>query len=147
MRQRDHENGWTPLQRRPVPVGRLIVVALLCASIMGGCGSSSDQASSGAGSAGAATTAAAPGPARQTAKVQIASFMFVPGSTVVKAGGSVTFTNQDKAPHTATSDSKGQFDTNTLRVGQSKTIKFDRPGTYTYYCVFHRFMTGKVVVE
>jgi plastocyanin len=143
---RDHENGWTPLQRRPVPVGRLIVVALLCASIVAGCGSGTKKESSGAGGMGE-TTAAAPGPAQQSAKVQIASFMFVPGSTVVKAGGSVTFTNQDKAPHTATSDSKGQFDTDTLRVGQSKTIKFDRPGTYTYYCVFHRFMTGKVVVE
>lgn len=145
MRMRDHGSRWTPLQPRPVPVGWPLVVAVLSASVLAGCGSSSDNETSS--STGGAATTDATGPASKEARVQIASFKFVPTATVVKAGGSVTFTNQDKAPHTATSDMKGQFDTNTLRTGQSKTIKFATPGTYTYYCVFHRFMTAKVVVE
>ncbi len=80
------------------------------------------------------------------ADVPIASFKFAPQTIVVKAGGSVTWTNRDRAPHTATGE-KGAFDTDTLRAGQSKRLTFSKPGTYAYYCVYHRFMTGTVQVK
>ena len=61
---------------------------------------------------------------------QIASFKFVPEDIVVKAGGTVTWTNRDKAPHTAESkpDATGAFNTGNLAQGESKKIRFAEPG-------------------
>ena len=81
----------------------------------------------------------------ETAKADIAGFAFVPDPIRVKAGGTVTWRNADKAPHTAeTGDAR--FDTGRLDTGESKAVTLDEPGKYTYYCVFHRFMTGTVEV-
>ena len=82
---------------------------------------------------------------RQT--VQIANFTYRPAVAAVRTGGSVTWTNRDQAPHTATADDRRSFDTGTLQRGQSKTIRLTRPGTYSYFCVFHRFMVARVVVK
>ena len=76
-------------------------------------------------------------------EVNIEEFKFGPAQTTVKAGGTITFANRDKAPHTAEAES---FDSGRLDRGQSKRIKFDEPGTYEYFCDFHRFMTGTVKV-
>ena len=70
-------------------------------------------------------------------------FKFLPQTATVKAGGSITFVNRDKAPHTAETEG---FDTGRLDRGQSKRITFDRAGTYEYFCDFHRFMTATVEV-
>jgi plastocyanin len=64
----------------------------------------------------------------------------------VPAGTTITFTNQDSAAHTATADDSS-FDTEELGKGESAKATFDDPGTYTYYCRFHVFMNGSVVVE
>jgi plastocyanin len=77
--------------------------------------------------------------------VEIKSFAFNPASITVPAGTTVTWTNQDLAPHTATADD-GSFDTGRLEQGQSGTVTFDKPGTYTYTCTFHPNMKGTVVV-
>jgi plastocyanin len=112
------------------------VAALVALS---GCGGADGDASPSSAAASAAV------PAR--VKVEIASFRFLPRTIVVRAGGRVTWTNRDKAPHTATADDTGMFDTATIRTGQSRAISFSRPGTYSYYCLFHPFMVGEVVVR
>jgi plastocyanin len=65
------------------------------------------------------------------------------------AGGTVTWTNRDKAPHTAETGAgvRGGFDTGRLDQGQSKKIRFDKPGKVRFYCVYHRFMVGTVDVR
>jgi len=78
--------------------------------------------------------------------VEIVEFAYEPEEITVPAGSTVTFTNQDKAPHTATADDSS-FDTEELGKGDSAEETFDEPGTYTYYCRFHAFMKGSVVVE
>ena len=75
--------------------------------------------------------------------VNIADFKFLPNETTVKLGGTVTFVNRDKAPHTAET---AAFDTGRLDRGDSKQIRLDKPGTYEYFCDFHRFMTATVEV-
>ena len=82
-------------------------------------------------------------PAPASVKVNIESFKFLPQEATVKAGGSIAFVNRDKAPHTAESET---FDTGRLDRGGSKRIVFDEPGTYEYFCDFHRFMTATVEV-
>jgi plastocyanin len=80
-----------------------------------------------------------------TSAVEIKGFAFNPPMIEVSAGTTVTWTNQDTAPHTATADD-GSFDTGRLNQGQSGTFTFDHPGTYTYICTFHPNMKGTVVV-
>jgi plastocyanin len=78
---------------------------------------------------------------------------FDPNPINMKAGDSVTWTNNDNDIHTVTSGSDegpsiGQeFDSGTLGEGQSFTHKFENPGTYEYFCSIHPSMVGKVIVK
>jgi hypothetical protein len=75
--------------------------------------------------------------------VTVAGFAFGPGSVEVEAGDSVTWSNDDEAPHTATGD---DFDTGTIASGASASVTFDTAGTFDYVCSIHPQMTGTVVV-
>ncbi len=77
--------------------------------------------------------------------VSIQGFAFHPSAISVPVGSTITWTNQDSAPHTATAKD-GSFDTGTLKQGQSMTVTFSKEGTYAYYCQFHPFMLGTVTV-
>jgi plastocyanin len=79
------------------------------------------------------------------AAVTIKNYAFAPQSLKVKAGTRVTWTNRDSTAHTATAD-QGAPDTGTINSGQSRTITFNRPGTFPYHCAFHAFMTGTITV-
>jgi plastocyanin len=76
--------------------------------------------------------------------VSIAGFAFSPGTVTVTEGDTVTWTNDDQVPHTATGDG---FDTESIDGGQTASITFDTAGTYAYACAIHPTMTGTVVVE
>ena len=129
------------MRARAILLGGL---AALSVAPLAGCGDSgSDGGTTASPSAGGATSAAAPA----RVKVEIASFRFAPRTIVVRAGGRVTWTNRDKAPHTATADDKRAFDTATIRQGESRVVTFSDPGTYSYFCLFHPFMVGEVVVR
>lgn len=103
----------------------------------------------GGSSDGGSSSASAPQESSQSAvadaKVDIADFTFEPETITVEAGGTVTWTNTDKAPHTATKDD--DFDTGTLQMGDSKKVTVDQPGTFAYICDIHPFMKGTVVVK
>ena len=90
----------------------------------------------------AAQPTSAPGGA---AEVEITNFAFDPPSLTVKAGTTVTWTNQDSAPHTITSDA-GDWDSGQLSKGQSFSHTFDQAGTLAYHCSVHPSMTGTIVV-
>jgi plastocyanin len=79
--------------------------------------------------------------------IDIADFMYKPVSVTVKAGSKVRWVNHDQAPHTATAGGAGGFDTDTLKKGDSKTLKLAKPGTYAYICEFHPFMKATVIVK
>jgi plastocyanin len=80
------------------------------------------------------------------AAVKIDNFMFAPKTVTVKAGTTVTWTNQDDTPHTVTSATK-QFRSAALDTGDKFTFTFLTPGTYQYFCSLHSRMTGTIVVE
>lgn len=80
------------------------------------------------------------------AAVAITNFTFSPKELRVKAGTKVVWTNNDAAPHTATSDT-GAFDSKTLAKGISFSSTFNTKGTFKYHCALHPSMTGTVVVE
>jgi len=80
------------------------------------------------------------------ASVSIAGFAFGPQAISVKAGGSVTWSNDDGSPHTVTFKD-GSAGAKSLSPGEKFTRAFDRAGTYEYFCSFHPYMTGRVVVN
>jgi plastocyanin len=76
----------------------------------------------------------------------IQGFAFSMPELQVSVGDTVTWTNNDAVPHTATADD-GSFDTGSISQGESASITFDTPGTYTYKCAFHPGMTATIVVS
>ncbi len=86
-------------------------------------------------------------PATATAEsVRIVQFAFVAAALDVPVGTTVTWTNEDPAPHTVTADD-GSFDSKQLDPGRAFSIKMDTPGTYAYLCEIHPTMVGTVVVR
>ncbi len=65
---------------------------------------------------------------------------------VIGVNNSVTWTNNDKAPHTITASDKS-FDSGNLNQGDSWSHVFTTPGTYHYSCAYHPWMQGTIVVK
>jgi plastocyanin len=78
---------------------------------------------------------------------------YSPNPAEIKAGETVTWTNDDSQIHTATSgtvgaeDSGTVFDSSILSPKATFDFKFDQAGEYDYYCTLHPQMVGKVVVS
>jgi plastocyanin len=95
---------------------------------------------------------------------------FVPREITVKAGDTLTFTNEGSAPHTVTAYedaipdgadyfSSGEFASESaarddpsggfVTEGETFEVTLDTPGTYEYFCIPHeqQGMTGTIVVE
>ncbi|MBO0876741.1 MAG: cupredoxin domain-containing protein [Pseudonocardia sp.] len=81
-----------------------------------------------------------------TDAVTIQGFAYAPATLTVKAGTTVTWTNQDQDPHTVTSVNGGPLRSPTLTNGQSFRYSFSTPGHFDYLCTVHPFMTATVVV-
>ena len=80
------------------------------------------------------------------AKVSIANFAFAPTEITIAPGESVTWTNDDGAPH-GLEFNDGAPGTDLLLPKASFSRPFDRPGTYDYNCSVHPYMTGRVIVR
>lgn len=78
---------------------------------------------------------------------------YSPNPAEIRAGETVTWTNDDSQIHTATSgtvgteDSGTVFDSSILSPKATFDFKFDQAGEYDYYCTLHPQMVGKVVVS
>jgi len=132
---------------RAAVVALAAVLALVLAGCGGGGGSGGGKSNTenGAAKAPAAGTEAAP--LTGQAPVDIVNFAFTPQKQVVKAGTTVTWTNQDTTIH----DIKDTSPLNTpqskeLNKGDTFSITYNQPGTYSYICGIHQYMTGTVVV-
>lgn len=67
-------------------------------------------------------------------------------TVVMGVNNTVTWVNNDDAPHTVTA-SDGSFNSGNLNAGQAWSHTFTAPGTYAYYCSYHPWMKGTVIVE
>jgi plastocyanin len=81
----------------------------------------------------------------QAVSIAIKNFAFNPSQITVKAGTKVTWTNNDSATHTVTSDN-GTFNSGDVNPGGSYSFTFTNPGTYQYHCSIHPNMTASVIV-
>lgn len=132
----------------PVMVGDMIVMKPFMVAAAGTTGSNgdddgtSDQGSGDNGSSGSGSGS--------DVMVSVIDMKFDDDTLTVKAGTTVTWTNNGDLPHTVTADD-GSFDSATLASGGSFSFTFTQPGTYLYYCKLHGGpgrvgMSGAVIV-
>ena len=126
------------LARPWMAIAAVLVIALLvvaCGGTASGVVTTSSAAPAGSGGTGGAT---------------IADYTFSPQSITVKAGTTVTWTNNDSVPHNVVSASDdstgasptGAFTSGNLTQGQTFSFTFDNAGTYYYECSLHASMAG-----
>jgi len=80
------------------------------------------------------------------AKISIVNFAFTPAEITIRPGESVTWANDDGAPH-GLKFHDGAKGTDLLLPGATFSRRFDRPASYDYDCAVHPYMTGRVVVR
>jgi LPXTG-motif cell wall-anchored protein len=83
-----------------------------------------------------------------TEVVTMQGLAYTPPEITVAPGTTVRWVNQEQADHTVTSDEPGgPLDSGVLDEGQSFEYTFETPGTFTYHCEIHPFMTASVTVS
>ena len=80
------------------------------------------------------------------AAVKIDNFTFGPEKLTVKAGTTVTWTNEDDIPHTVVATNRA-FRSKALDTDDKFSFTFTTPGSYEYFCSLHPHMKATVVVE
>jgi len=79
--------------------------------------------------------------------VNIQNFAFIPSDITIKVGDTVTWNNIDSTPHTVTSDSGTELNSQTIMIGNSYSHTFSTAGNYSYHCSIHKTMKGEVIVQ
>jgi amicyanin len=83
-----------------------------------------------------------------TYRVAMQGYAFAPASLTVPAGSTVTWTNQDTAPHDVkTTSGPVSIHSPMLSKGQSWSFTFTAAGSYGYYCTVHPDMTAGITVR
>jgi plastocyanin len=83
--------------------------------------------------------------AAASSSVTIKNFKFAPSTSSVHVGDTISWTNQDIAPHTATAKD-GSWDTGTINKNKTGSHTFTKAGTFPYICSIHPSMKGTVTV-
>jgi plastocyanin len=86
-------------------------------------------------------------PAAAEAPVDIRDFAFSPNLIEIAAGDTVTWTNQDEVPHTATGENRDVLQSGAIAPGASFSQVFPEAGEFGFFCEFHPNMTGTIVVQ
>ena len=115
--------GMTSRRRFSIGVAAL-AVALVLVAVAGGSGASASGAH---------------------AQVTMKELEVRPFKLTVARGTEVVFANRDSSTHEPAK--KGTFDTGRIKPGHSKSVRFNKRGTYSYICTIHPFMHGKIVVN
>ncbi len=135
-----------------MPMTRLISLLSACVLLaLAGCGDDENEAggggpSPGSGEATAVQEEADEAPAASATNT-IKDFTYNPDPAVVKAGGAITWTNEDTAAHNVIFDDDSVKSIDNLDQGQSGEVTFEQPGTYPYVCSYHSGMKGTVEVQ
>ena len=89
----------------------------------------------------------APSPAPSPALVvHMKDFAYAPDPSTVTVGQTILFINDDTSAHTVTADD-ASFDSGYMAKGATWSYTFTKAGTIPYYCIYHRFMRGTIVVR
>ena len=74
-----------------------------------------------------------------------------PQTLIIKKGQTVTWENCDSIGHSVTSGTPeggldGYFDSDMFVGGNTYCATFDKVGTYRYFCIFHPWKEGKIII-
>ncbi len=140
----DHQPSQPQPKKRLLVIGLVIVAVLLALAVLAG-----TRPKKATAPVPPVTTPTALGP-----QVSIAGNAFVPATLKVKAGSTVTWTNQDDYPHWPAanpypthSDLPGLNAGKKLNKGDSYSYTFDKTGTYHYHDDLSPIVNGTVIVE
>jgi plastocyanin len=86
-------------------------------------------------------------PAQVSHSVNINNFAYVPASITVSIGDTLTWTNNDAAQHTVTSDTGTELQSPLMNQGQIYKHAFSAAGVFPYHCTLHPTMQGSVTVQ
>jgi plastocyanin len=122
---------------------------------MTGAGNATNATMTGAGNATNATSTGAAGGPTSVSIVPGSSSLttdaYQPNPVQVSTGATVTWTNDDAQPHTATSGENatpdGTFDSGIMAPAATFEHTFATAGEYPYYCILHPNMVGTVSVS
>jgi plastocyanin len=116
---------------------RLLALPVLVMALVA-CGADDDTggAAAGAGDATASGT-----------EVVIKGFSFDPMEIEVASGATVTWTNEDAAPHTIKDNGDLFPESEELAQGDTFSFTYDTPGEHPYICGIHPYMKGTVTVS
>lgn len=128
--------------KRGVSILSILAVVVLILAACGGT-AATPAATQTPALVGTTPTATASGSAG-SATVSIKNFSFNPATITVKAGDTVTWTNDDSTTHTVTSSA---FNSGPLDPGKTFSFTFATAGTFDYACTIHPNMKGQVVVQ
>lgn len=124
---------------------RTLIISLVLAALgigLAACGGSGTDSQT---TAAAKATITAPPIA--ASKVSVQDNTFKPGTIRVKAGDTITWTNDGAVAHTVTATDGANFDSGTLEPGKTFSFAADKPGTIHYVCNFHAGMRGTIEVR
>ncbi len=83
----------------------------------------------------------------ETSSVKLDPCAFLPTNAQVATGSTVTFTNTSEFPHLLMGANAAWGDRDKeIPVGESVSVRFDKPGIYAYACALHRGMSGAIIV-
>jgi plastocyanin len=80
------------------------------------------------------------------------TWTYDPDELTVKLGTTVEWTNTGAVVHTVTVTDETaaatgvSFDSGDIPHGETFSYTFDSAGTFAYYCVYHPWMAGKIIV-
>src|ERR687893_3047249 len=120
-----------------------------------GAGNATNATMIGAGNATNATSTGAAGGPTSVSIVPGSSSLttdaYQPNPVQVSTGATVTWTNDDAQPHTATSGENatpdGTFDSGIMAPAATFEHTFTAAGEYPYFCILHPNMVGTVSVS
>lgn len=81
-----------------------------------------------------------------TDTADIKDFAYVPKVAKIKVGDTITWTQQDSAPHDVDFTDKS-FESELQEKGGTITYTATTPGTFDYFCSAHQYMKGTLIVE
>lgn len=86
-------------------------------------------------------------PFYNTHNVDITNVGFIPATIEINAGDIIIWKNTDFALHRVVSQIGDKFDSGKLYKGQNYTKIFYKEETIDYYCPYHSYTKGKIVVK
>jgi plastocyanin len=134
----------------------LLLACLALGLVVAGCGGDDDDEESGNGAAtteqpadegGSAEDDADGGGGGGASEVVMESIRFDPAEVTIKAGDTVTWTNNDSVGHDVTADEFKSGQAGAMGSGDTFEHTFDQAGSFDYVCSVHPGMDGTVTVE